>query len=121
MCELIVGAWLAEPERHPQRVEHERVAHVGGQLPADDDPAEHVDHEAEVDDSLPAAQVGEIPHQQAVRRLGAVKSRLTRSGRPIASPSRLVVRHGFRDAWRAGSRARPSVAAPGSAAPARPL
>jgi hypothetical protein len=62
MCELIVGAWLAEPERHPQRVEHERGAHVGRQLPADDHPREHVDHEREVQDALPAADMREIAH-----------------------------------------------------------
>jgi hypothetical protein len=32
--ELDVGAGAAPPERHPQRVEHERGAHVGGELPA---------------------------------------------------------------------------------------
>jgi len=31
-----VGAIPALAERHPQRVEHERGAHVAGELPADD-------------------------------------------------------------------------------------
>jgi hypothetical protein len=39
MCyQLEVGAGFAEPERHPQRVEHEVSAHVAGQLPAHDHP-----------------------------------------------------------------------------------
>jgi hypothetical protein len=41
-----------------------------GQLPADDHPAEDVDHEAEVDDALRAAQIREIADPQSVRGAG---------------------------------------------------
>jgi hypothetical protein len=40
-----VGARLALAQGHPQRVEDEVGAHVGGKLPADDLAAEGVDHE----------------------------------------------------------------------------
>jgi hypothetical protein len=36
--QLEVGAGFAEPERHPQRVEHQVGADVTGQLPANDHP-----------------------------------------------------------------------------------
>jgi hypothetical protein len=45
MHELHVRAGLPGPERHPQRVQDERGAHVRGELPADDPPAEDVDDE----------------------------------------------------------------------------
>ncbi len=45
---------------HPQRVQDEIRAHVGGELPADDPAAEGVDNEREEDDPLPAAQIGQI-------------------------------------------------------------
>jgi len=35
MHERDLSARRPEPERHPERVEHEIVAHVAGQLPAD--------------------------------------------------------------------------------------
>ncbi len=68
--QLKVSAGSAEPERHPQRVEHQRGAHVLSQLPADDHPAEHVDDEAEVQHPLPAAQIREIAHPEPVRGAG---------------------------------------------------
>jgi len=58
----------AGAQRHAQRVEHQRGAHVSGQPPADHVATEHVDDEAEVHPPLPAAQVGEVPHPQTVRR-----------------------------------------------------
>jgi hypothetical protein len=65
--QLHVGAVLAQPERHPQRIQNERVTHVRSELPADDHPAEDVDHEAEVQDALPAAQVREVADPQGIR------------------------------------------------------
>jgi len=44
--ELEVGAVVTLAEGHPQGVEHQVGAHVGGQLPADDLAGEGVDHEA---------------------------------------------------------------------------
>ena len=44
-----------------------RGAHVGGKLPAHDAPAPDVDHEAQEDEALPAAQVGEIRDPELVR------------------------------------------------------
>ena len=66
--ELEVSPGLSEPQRHPERVEHERGAHVLSQLPAHDHPREHIDHEAEVGNALPAAQISEIANPQAIRR-----------------------------------------------------
>ena len=65
--ELEVSAGLACTDRHPKRIQHQRSAHVRRQLPADDHAGEHVEHEAEVDDPLPAPQIREIPDPQAVR------------------------------------------------------
>jgi len=47
----------AGAERHLQGVEHERAAHVGGELPADDLAVEHVEDECEIGDALPASEV----------------------------------------------------------------
>ena len=55
-----VGAVLAGTERHSERVEHQRGAHVAGELPTDHAAAERVQHEREVDHALPAAQVRQI-------------------------------------------------------------
>ena len=68
-CE--VGAGLALAERHPQGVEHQVGAHVGGQLPADDLAGEGVDHEGEERRALPGAQVGEVADPEPVGALGA--------------------------------------------------
>ena len=69
-------------------------AHVAGELPADDHPAEHVDHEAEVHDALPAAQVREIRDPQPVRRAGG-EVPLDEIRAPGGRGSAWVVRHGF--------------------------
>jgi hypothetical protein len=53
--ELEVGAWAAPVQRHAQRVEHQRGAHVPGELPADDPAAVGVQNEREEHDALPAA------------------------------------------------------------------
>jgi hypothetical protein len=42
---------------------------VAGELPADDHAREHVDDEREERASLPGAQVGEVPHPEAIGRL----------------------------------------------------
>jgi len=69
--ELEVGAGLALTERHPQGVQHQVGAHVGGELPADDLTREGVDHEGGERRTLPGAQVGEVADPEPVRRLGA--------------------------------------------------
>jgi hypothetical protein len=92
--ELDIGAVSATGQRHPQRVGDEIGAHVAGELPADDPPAEGVDDEAEEHDALPAAQVGEVRQPQLSGRC-ALKSRLTRSGLRVAAGSAIVVRHGL--------------------------
>ena len=43
---------------------------MGGELPADDPAAEHVEDEGEEDDPLPAAQVGQVGDPQLVGPLG---------------------------------------------------
>jgi hypothetical protein len=58
MDERDVGSRVALGECHPQGVEDEVGAHVRRELPADDLAAVGVDHEREIDDALPAAQVG---------------------------------------------------------------
>ena len=68
MHERDVGAGPALGERHPQRVEDERGAHVVRELPADDAAAVDVDDEREEHDALPAAQVAEVRDPQPVRR-----------------------------------------------------
>src|SRR5947207_6798393 len=69
--ELDVGAGAAQPERHLERVEHEVGAHVRRELPADDHPAVGVEHEREVDEPLPAAQVAQVGDPELVRTRGA--------------------------------------------------
>jgi hypothetical protein len=51
--ELEVGAGLAQGEGHPQRVEHQVGAHVGGELPAHHLARENVDREGEEGRPLP--------------------------------------------------------------------
>lgn len=67
MDELEISAGSALGERHPERVEHERGAHVGGKLPAHHAAAPNVEHEAQVDRALPAAQIGEVRDPELVR------------------------------------------------------
>jgi hypothetical protein len=55
-----VRSWLALVQRHSQRVENKRAAHVRRELPAHDPPAVGVDHEAEEHQPLPAAQIREV-------------------------------------------------------------
>jgi hypothetical protein len=88
-----VGTAAALGERHLQRVEYQRGAHVAGELPADDPAAEDVDHEREVHDPFPAAQVREVGYVELIRaRRGEVA--LDQVGRRCASGSAIVVRHG---------------------------
>jgi len=51
---LKVSSWLAGAARHCERVEDQAGAHMSGQLPADHTPAEHVDHERQVDQATRA-------------------------------------------------------------------
>src|SRR2546430_14527252 len=69
--ELDVGAGAAQPERHLERVEHEVGAHVRRELPADDHPTVGVDHEREVDEPLPAAQIAQVGDPELARTRGA--------------------------------------------------
>jgi len=62
-----VGAGAALAERHPQRVEDQRGAHVAGQLPAHHAPRAGVDHEREEDQALPAPEVGQVGDPQLIR------------------------------------------------------
>ena len=65
--QLDVGARFTAMECHPQGVEDEVCAHVSGELPADDHPAVGVEDEGEEDESVPAAQVGEVGDPELVR------------------------------------------------------
>ena len=89
-------------ERHPQRVDDERVAHVRGELPADHAPAVDVDDEREVQDAVPAAQPREVADPQPIGRLGAEVAL-----DEIRRPGRVGVRRPWcatacRGAWRPG-------------------
>ena len=68
--EIDVGAGTAGAERHPQGVEDEVGAHVGGELPADDLAREDIDDEGEERNPLPAAQVGQIGDPELIRARG---------------------------------------------------
>ena len=57
MDEGDVGAGGAGSERHPQRIEDEVGAHVGGELPADDLAREGVDDEGEEARAFPRSKV----------------------------------------------------------------
>jgi hypothetical protein len=67
MDELDVGARPALGERHFERVENERGAHVAGELPADDPAVVDVDDEGEEHDPFPAAAIGEVRDPELVR------------------------------------------------------
>jgi len=94
MDEQEVGAASALSERHPQRVEDEVGAHVSCELPADDRAAVGVDHEREVDDAFPAAQVGEVGEPELVRPARGEVA-LDEVSRPNAFRFAKVVRHGL--------------------------
>ena len=94
MNQLDVGAAPALVERHRQRVEDQRGAHVRGELPADDPAAVCVEDEREEHDAFPASGWVMSATQSRSGPL-AVKSRSTRSGRRRAAESGLVVRHGL--------------------------
>jgi hypothetical protein len=85
---------VRRPEGHLERVQDERRAHVGGELPATDHAREGVLDEREVDDAFPAAPVGEIANPHSFGR-DALKSRSTRSGGRRAVGSGTVVRQGL--------------------------
>ena len=91
---------------------------MAGQLPADDHAAVGVEHEGEEDQAFPAAQVGQIGDPQPFG-CSALKSRWTRSGREQPAGRAWSCATVCRAAWHRRSRWRASVAAPGSAAPAR--
>ncbi len=93
MDELNVGSVAAAGERHPQRVEDEISAHVGGKLPADDAPAPDVDHKTEKHVSLPRAQVREVSDPQLVGS-GRAEATLDEVGAPLET-SGVVVRQLF--------------------------
>jgi hypothetical protein len=89
-----IGAGPAGAQRHLERVEHERGAHVLCQLPADDAAAERVDDEGEEQHALPAAQVGDVGDPEAIRALDTeVAPHQIRP--PVRPGSGLVVRHGL--------------------------
>ena len=76
-------------QRHVQRIEHELRGECGGHRPADDPPAEGIEHDGEIEKARPRRNVGDVGDPQPIRR-SAMKLRSTRSGawRP---PSRTVV------------------------------
>jgi hypothetical protein len=79
--ELHVGAARPRRDRHLQGVTDERGAHVAGELPADHAAAVDVDDEGQVDQALPAAQVGEVGDVQLLGPPGGL--RVARGGLPL--------------------------------------
>jgi hypothetical protein len=71
--------WAASVDRHVQRIEHEPGPQVVRHGPANDLPGVGVEHEREVEPSLPGTVVRDVCDPQAVRGPG-VKLRSTRSG-----------------------------------------
>ena len=57
----------ALPEAHIERVEREFRAQARGHLPADDEPAEHIDHERRVDPSGMGADIGQVRDPELTR------------------------------------------------------
>jgi len=58
-------------ERHPERVDDQARAHVGGHRPADDQPRVGVLDGGEVQPPLAGAQIGDVSDPQHVRAIGA--------------------------------------------------
>jgi hypothetical protein len=61
-------AGSAQAVGHLERVEAELGAHVGGELPADDQPAVAVEDEGQVAEAVPGPEVGEVADPLLVRR-----------------------------------------------------
>jgi hypothetical protein len=64
------GVGAPARERHLERVDHERGAHVGGHRPADDQPGVGVLDGGEVEPALAGAQVGDVSDPQHVGSVG---------------------------------------------------
>ncbi len=73
-------------QRHVQRPQHQFRVQVVGHGPADDAPAEYVEHHGQIQESLAGRDVGGIRHLQYVRRVGAEVSlhQIGRAPRPRA-------------------------------------
>src|SRR5215204_3016080 len=59
--------WTASVDRHVQRIEHELSPQVVRHGPADDLPGVGVEHEGEVEPSLPGTDVGDVRDRRVVR------------------------------------------------------
>ena len=55
------------PQRHLQRVQRQVGTQVSRGLPADDHPREHVQHERDIDETLPGRHIGYVGQPQLVR------------------------------------------------------
>lgn len=62
---------LPRVDGHLERVEGEVGAQRGGDLPPDDEAAEDVDHESDVDEARMGLHIGEVGHPEPVGRRGA--------------------------------------------------
>ena len=89
------GRWSPACERHLQRVDDQRGAHVGGHRPADDLTRERVLDGGEVQPALAGPQVGDVSDPQHVRASGGT-ARSTRSVAGVIPGIRIVVFHRFR-------------------------
>jgi hypothetical protein len=70
MVDQLVSFGLTRVQRLFQRIEHEVGPHRAAYVPADDAPSEDVDHEGDIDETLPGRDIGEIADPQLVRPLG---------------------------------------------------
>ena len=69
------GTGAALPQRHVECIQDQLAAQMIGHRPADDPPAEGVEHGGEVAKALPGRQVGDVRHPElvgGVRREGTV-------------------------------------------------
>ena len=87
-------------DRHVEGVEDQLGSHVARHRPADDEPAEHVDDDRDVQEARPGRDVRDVGHPQPIRARRR-KFRLTRSG---AGPHR---DRGRSSGWPAGGGRRP--------------
>nr|GFB76894.1 hypothetical protein [Tanacetum cinerariifolium] len=69
MMDQLVSFGLTGVQRLLQSVEHEVGPHRAADAPADDSPSEDIDHESDIDETLPGRDVGEIADPQLVRPL----------------------------------------------------
>src|SRR5919201_6906522 len=128
-CAISPASGPAQAVGHLERVEDERGAHVRRQLPPDDHPAVAVEHEGEVEEAVPGAEIGQVADPLLVRAggaevalqqvAGALDRGLVRDRRPAPAAAQLaldpVLAHDAGDLIAADVNAAPAQLEPGLA------